>query len=105
MYQGGGRRHASFKVRSNPFVVPVCANDATSSKSTVIGRDVADVNAQTACGCVVSACGSVRCKTCKHISQGSNFPSNVTKKSYEVISHGTSMTCSSENVVYLKTCN
>ena len=80
--------------------VPVCANDDTSSKPTTPGRDVADVNAQTT-GCVVSACGSVRCKTCKHISQGS---SNVTKKSYEVISHGTSKTCSSENVVYLITC-
>ena len=53
--------------------VPVCANDAASPKPTTPGRDVADVHAQTACGCVVSACGSVHCKTCRHISQGSIY--------------------------------
>jgi len=41
------------------------------------------------------------CKTCKHISQGSTFSSNVTKMSYDVISHSTSMNCTSNNVVYL----
>ena len=40
--------------------VPVCANDAASPKPTTQGRDVADVHAQTTCGCVVSACGSVK---------------------------------------------
>ena len=48
------------------------------------------------CSCVVSVCGS---KTCIAISQVSH---NVTKKSYEVISHATSMTCTSK-VLY--TCN
>jgi hypothetical protein len=33
------------------------------------------------------------------------FTSNVTKKSYGVISHSTSMTCTSDNVVYLISCN
>ena len=85
--------------------VPVCANDATSSKSTLVERDAADVHAQTNCSCVLSECGSVRCKTCKHMSQGSSFTSNVTKRSYEVISSNTSMTCTSDNVVYLISCN
>ena len=82
--------------------VPVCA---TSPNPTTQGRAVADVHAHTTCSCVVSVCGSVRCKTCKHISQGSTFTSNVTKKSYGVISHSTSMTCTSDNVVYLISCN
>ena len=85
--------------------VPVCADDAASPNPTTQGRDVADAHAQTNCGCVVSACGSVRCKTCRHISQGSTFTSNVTKRSYEVVSSSASMTCTSENVVYLITCN
>ena len=59
--------------------VPACANDTTSSKSTLVGRDV---NAQTTCGRVIGACGSVRCKTCKHISECSTFTSNVTKNPY-----------------------
>lgn len=45
------------------LLVPVCANDATSSKSTLVERDAADMHAQTNCSCVVSECGSVRCKT------------------------------------------
>ena len=79
--------------------VPVSANDATSPNPTTQGRAVADVHAHT------TGSGSVRCKTCKHISQGSTFTSNVTKKSYGVITHSTSMTCTSDNVVYLISCN
>ena len=52
--------------------VPVCANDTISSNPTTQGRDVVDAHAHTPTA-VVSACGSVRCKTCKHISQGSTF--------------------------------
>ena len=85
--------------------VQVCANDVASPNPTTQGRDVADAHVQTDCGCVVSACGSVRCKTCKHISQSSTFTSNVTKRSYEVVSNSASMTCISESVVYLITCN
>ena len=85
--------------------VPVCADDAASPNPTTQGRDVADAHGQTNCGCVVSACGSVHCKTCRHISQGSTFTSNVTKRSYEVVSSSASKTCTSENVVYLITCN
>ena len=35
---------------------------------TTQGKDVADAHVQTDCGCVVSACGSVRCETyvCTH---------------------------------------
>ena len=58
----------------------------------------------TNCGCVVCNCGSVRCKTCSCISQGSTFVSNVTKRSYDVVSPNLSMDCTSENVVYLITC-
>ena len=88
--------------------VPVCTNDVASPNPTTQGRDVADAHVQNKnckCGCVVSACGSVRCKTCIHTSQGSTFTSSVTKRSYEVVSNNTSMTCTSENVVYLITCN
>ena len=84
--------------------VPVCTNDVVSPIPTTQGRDVADAHVQTDCGCVVSVCGSVRCKTCKHISQGITFTSNVTNKSYEVVSNSTSMTCTSDNIVYLITC-
>ena len=82
--------------------VPGCANDATSSNPTTQGRVVANVHEQTNCncGCVVSECGSVHCKTCKYISQGNTFTSNVTKRSYEVLSPSTSMNCVSENIVY-----
>ena len=80
--------------------------DATSPNPTTQERVVTDVHAQTNCncGCVVSECGSVHCKTCKHISQGSTFTSNVTKRSYEVLSPNTSMNCVSENIVYLIKC-
>ena len=84
--------------------VPDCTNDGASPNPTTRGRDVPDDHVHTNCGCVVSICGSVRCKTCKHISQGSTFTSNVTKKSYEVVSSGTSMSCVDDNVVYLITC-
>ena len=67
--------------------VPVCASDATSLKSTLVERDAADVHAQTNCSYVVSECGSVRYKTCKHMTQGSSLTSNVTKRLYEVISY------------------
>ena len=85
--------------------VQVCANEVASPNPTTQGRDVADAHVQTDCGCVVSACGSVRCETCKLISQSSTFTNNVTNRSYEVVSNSVSMTCISESVVYLITCN
>ena len=69
------------------------------------------IHKQTTCGCVVvsvvlcvvvSVCGSVRCKTCKHISQGSTFISNGTKRWYSFVSPNPSMNCTSDNVVYLR---
>ena len=82
------------KSGSTCLCVPVCAHDAVSSKPTTLGRDT--------CGCV---CGSLRFKTCKHISQGSTFISNVTKKSYDVVNpNNISMDCTSDNVIYLITC-
>ena len=57
------------KSGSTCLCVPVCAHDAVSSKPTTLGRDAADLNAHTTCGCVVSVCGSLRCKTCKHKNQ------------------------------------
>ena len=59
--------------------VPVCANDTMSLKPASVGRGTVDVHvyvsAQTNnnATCDVCVCGSVRCKTCKHISQGSSF--------------------------------
>ena len=52
----------------------------------------------------MSDCGSVLCKTCYYISQGSTFVNNVTKKSYNVVSPNLSMDFTSDNVVYLLTC-
>ena len=92
------------KSGSTCLCVPVCAHDVVSSKPTSVGRDTADVHTQTICGCVVSDCCSVRCNTCHYISQGSTFVSNVTKKSYNVVSPNLSMDCTSDNVVYLITC-
>ena len=54
--------------------------------------------------CAVRVCGSKRCKTCTHVSQGSTFKSTVTHKNYSVVSPNLSMTCDSENVIYLITC-
>ena len=92
--------------------VPVCVNDASSSKPTSVGRDVVDGHIQTnsvGCvvdcvvdcevGCVVGVCGSVRCKTCVHMSQG-----NVTQKCYTVINHSGSLTCGTDNLIYLISC-
>ena len=79
------------KSGSTCLCVPVCAHDAMP---TTLGRDAADLNTHTTCGCVVSDCGSLRCKTCKQISQGST----------DVVSHNISMDCTSDNVVYLITC-
>ena len=54
--------------------VPVCASDTVSLKPTSVGRGTVDVSAQAnSVTCDVCCCGSVRCKTCKHISQGSSF--------------------------------
>ena len=91
------------KLGSTCLYVPVCAHDVVSSKPISVGRDTADVHTQTTCGCVVSNCGSVRCKTCYYISQGSTFVSNVMKKSYNVVSPNLFMDCNSDNVVYLIT--
>ena len=79
------------KAGQTRLCVPFCVNDASSSKPTSVGRDVVDGHIQTnsvGCvvdcvvdcevGCVVGVCGSVRCKTCVHMSQGNTFMSNVT---------------------------
>ena len=87
------------KSGSTCLCVSVCAHDVVSSKPSSVGRDTADLQAQTTCCCVVSDCGSVHCKTCNYISQGSTFVSNVTKRSYDVVSPNLSMDCTSANDV------
>ena len=85
--------------------VPVCVNDATPPNPTTLGRGVADVHTHTNNCCGVCSCDSVRCKTCKHnICQGNTFVSNVTRKSYNVVSSASTMNCATENVVYLISC-
>ena len=86
--------------------VLVCANDTVSLKPASVGRGAVDVRAQTNSNvrCGVCVCGSVRCKTCKHISQGSSFMSNVARKCYSVLSPNSSMDCATKNVIYLITC-
>ena len=94
------------KTGSTRLCVPVCVNDAVFSKPTSAGRNAVDGQAQTNNISCVCTCGSIRCKTCKHIimSQGSTFMSNVTRKSYTVVSPSCSMNCATENVIYLISC-
>ena len=95
------------KAGQTRLCVPVCVNDASYSKPTSVGQDVVDGHTQTnsvGCvvdcvvdcevGCVVGVCGSVRCKTCVHMSQG-----NVTQKCYRVINHSGSLTCGTDNLI------
>ena len=84
--------------------VPVCYHDATSSKPSSGGRDVVDIHKQTKCNCVVNVCGFKRCKTCKHVHECSTFHSNVTHKTYNIVSSSLSMNCGTENIIYLITC-
>ena len=90
------------KTGSTHLCVPVCVNDTVLSKPA--GRNAVDGQAQTNNVSCVCTCGSIRCKTCKHMSQGSTFMSNVTRKSYSVVSHSCSMNCATENVIYLISC-
>ena len=117
------------KAGQTRLCVPVCVNDASSSKPTSVGQDVVDGHTQTnsvgcvvdcvvdcevGCvvdcvvdcevGCVVGVCGSVPCKTCVHMSQGNTFMSNVTQKCYKVINHSGSLTCGTDNLIYLISC-
>ena len=93
------------KTGSTHLCVPVCVNDTVFSKPTSVGRNVVDDQAQTNnISCVVCVCGSVRCKTCKHVSQGSTFMSNVTRKCYNVVSPSCYVNCATDNVVYLISC-
>ena len=81
--------------------VPVCVNDTVFSKPSSAGRNAVDGQAQTNNVSCVCTCDSIRCKTCKHVSQGSTFMSNVTRKSYTVVSPSYSMNCATENVIYV----
>ena len=59
---------------STHLCAPVCDNDMTSLKPTSVGQDVVDDHMQTnKVSCAVCCCGSVRCKTCMHVSQGSIY--------------------------------
>ena len=87
------------KTGSTRLCVPVCVNDAVFSKPTSAGRNAGDGQAQTNNVNCVCTCGSICCKTCKHVSQDSTFMSNVTRKSYTVVSPSCSMNCATENVI------
>ena len=76
----------------------------SQSLYTSVGRNAVDGQAQTNNVSCVCTCGSIRCKTCKHVSQGSTFMSNVTRKSYTVVSPSCLMNCATENVIYLISC-
>ncbi len=93
---------------STRLYVTVCANNAVSLKPVDTGRDTTDIHTQTntvdCAVCTVCTCGSSRCKTCRHVSQGSTFVSNVTQKSYAVTSSNSSMNCDTANVIYLISC-
>ena len=83
--------------------ISACDNDATASKPVATGRVVDDT--QDRSSSKVTKCGNSRCKTCRHIVEGSSFSSNVTGKKYDVISDGMTMSCDTKNVIYLISCN
>ena len=93
------------KAGSTHLYVPVCVNDAASSKPAPVGRDVVDQRTHTDnVSCAVCVCASKRCKTCTRVSEGSTFRSSVTHKTYNVVSPNPAMDCTTENVIYLITC-
>ena len=93
------------KTGSTHLYVPVCVNDAASSKPAPVGRDVVDQRTHTNnVSCAVCICASKRCKTCTRVSEGSTFRSSVTHKTYNVVSPNPAMDCTTENVIYLITC-
>ena len=103
--------HGLGPIKAGPtcLSVPVCVNDAVSSKPVSepgsVGRDAADAHKQTSiCNCVVRICGSKRCKTCQHVSESGTFTSNITHKCYNVVSPNPSMDCNTKNVIYLISC-
>ena len=91
------------KTGSTHLCVPVCVNDTVFSKPTSVGRNVVDDQAQTNhISCIVCVCGSVHCTTCKHVSQGSTFMSNVTRKCYNVVSASCYVNCATDNVDFMQ---
>lgn len=92
------------KPGSTHLCVPVCANDTAFSKPTPVRKNAVDDQTQTNnVSCVACVCGSVSlCVSFfKHVIQGSTFKSIVTRKSYTIVSSNCSMTCTTENVIYL----
>ena len=84
------------KAGSTCLCVPVCVNDAASSKPALVGRDVVDQRIHTNnISCTICVCASKHCKTCSHVSEGSTFRNSVTHKTYNVVSPNPSM---NENV-------
>ena len=93
--------HSLGPLKAGPtrLCVPVCNHDAASSKPFSVGRDVVDIHQQTKCDCVVNVCGSKLCKTCKHVHECSTFRSNVTHKTYKIVSPSLSMNCGTKNII------
>ena len=60
----------------------------------------------TTTGFTISKCASRRCMTCPKLSTSSTFQSSVTSKNYKIINHsGETISCHSQNLIYLLTCN
>lgn len=93
--------HGPLKNGSKPDGETSCDNDTASLKPTSVGRAVAEVSQEMDNTCIVSKCGSSRCKTCKHIVESK---SNTTNRTYKVISKNEVMTCGTKNVIYLISC-
>ena len=53
--------------------VPVCTIDAATPQPATVGKAVVDDHVHTADICTVCCCGSVRCKTCRHMHVGSTL--------------------------------
>ena len=74
------------------------------SKSASAGRDLIDALQGPYNSCTVHRCGKNRCKTCVNIVEGHSFSSNVSGRHYNVISNQPTMTCETDNVIYLISC-
>ena len=69
-----------------------------------VGLMTSKTNRVTYQGVMLGNVAGIRCKTCTHITESRTFVSNVTGRKYNTISSELTMTCNTDNVVYLISC-
>ena len=92
-----GRTHKNCKSKT-------LDNDILPSKSASAGRGLIDALQGPYNSCRVHRYGKNRCKTCVNIVEGHSFSSNVSGRHYNVKSNQPTMTCETDNVIYLISC-